>query len=108
MLQLGEEQHGDNDHHIEPGRLRGHNRRYAVSNEGDDDGSDAEYMVLRLLHVVVQPQQYAQHCAAAHEEAVVHGVEDIEQVTQDADEGEGAVGTEERSFPFALQADFPL
>ena len=108
MLQLGEKQDRHHDHHVEPRRLGHHNRSQAVGDEGYDDGRHAEDVIACLLHVVVQRQQRAEHKAASHEQPVLLRVEDIEQIAQNADEGKRAVGTEERSLPFALQADSPL
>ena len=108
VFQLGEEQDGHYDHDVEPRRLRGHNGSNAVRDECDDDGSHSENMVLRLLHVIVQPEQQSQNGSSPHEQTIVRRVEDIEQITQNAYKGESAVGTEKRGLPFALQADFTL
>lgn len=80
VLQLGEEQHGHDDHDVEPRRLRIHDGGDAVGDERNDDGSHPEDMELHLLHVVVQPEQQAQDGATTHEEAVLHRVEDVEQI----------------------------
>ena len=65
-------------------------------------------MVLWLLHIIVQSEQQSQNGSSSHEQTIARRVEDIEQIAQNAYKSEGAVGTEKRSFPFALQADFTL
>ena len=108
MLQLGEEQNSYHYHDIKPGRLRVYDGSDTISDECNDNGSDSEYMELGLLDVVVQTKQQTQYSTTAHEQTIFHRVENIKQIPQNAYESERAVCTEQRRFPFTLQADFPL
>ncbi|ERI80822.1 hypothetical protein HMPREF1981_03559 [Bacteroides pyogenes F0041] len=108
MLQLGEQKNGDHYQHIEPRGLGGYDGSDAVSDEGDNDGSDPENVEFRLFDVIVHPQQHAQNGAAAHKQPEPRRVEYIKQITENADESKCTVGSEERRFPFALEADAPL
>ena len=108
VLQLGQQQHDHHHEDVEPRGLGADDGRQAVGDEGNDDGGHPEHVVARLLHVVVQRQQQSQHRAAAQEESVVRRVEDVEQVSQDADERKGTVGAKQCGLAFALQADAPL
>lgn len=108
MLQLGKKQHRDHQHDGKPRRLRHDHRRQAIGDKGNDNGGDAKDMILRLLDIIVQSQQQSQHRAAAHEQAVVCRVKNIEQVTQYAYESKRTVRTEQSRLTLALQADFAL
>ena len=108
MLQLGEQQHHHNHHHREPQGLRDDNRRQAISDERNDNGRDAEHMVLRLLDVIIQRQQHAKDSPASYEKAVTLRFKNVKQVAQDADKGECAVGTEQGGLALPSQADFAL
>ena len=51
-------------------------------------------MKLRLLDVIVQPQQQSQHCTTSHKQTHIGRVEYIEQIPQDSDKSKCTVGPE--------------
>jgi len=108
MLQFGKEQYRHNHHHVKPGGLCGYNRSNTISDECDNNGSNPEYMELRLFNVIVQSQQQSQYSATAHKQAVIHRIKNIKQIPQNTYKSERAVRTEQRCLPFTLQTDFPL
>ena len=62
-------------------------------------------MDLGLLDVIVQGKQHSQDSPATHKQAVVHRIENIEEITQNADKSKGTVCTEQGGLPFAFQTD---
>ena len=105
MFQLRKEQHGHNHHYIKPRGLRGDNRRNAIRDERNDNGGNPEHVELGLLDVIVQGKQHSQDSPATHKQAVVHRIENIEEITQNADKSKGTVCSEQGGLPFAFQTD---
>ena len=108
MFQFGQKKHRHNHHDVKPGRLSGYDRSHAIGNQRNNNGSNTKNMKLRLLDVIVQPQQQSQHCTTSHKQTHIGRVEYIEQIPQDSDKSKCTVGPEKGSFTLTLQTDSAL
>ena len=65
-------------------------------------------MKLRLLDVIVQPEQYPQNQTAPHKETHICFIKNIKQISQYTDKSKSTVCTEKRGFSFSFQTDSTL
>ena len=74
MFQFGQKKHRHNHHDVKPGRLSGYDRSHAIGYQRNNNGSNTKNMKLRLLDVIVQPQQQSQHCTTSHKQTHIRRV----------------------------------
>ena len=74
MFQFGQKKHRHNHHDVKPGRLSGYDRSHAIGNQRNNNRSNTKNMKLRLLDVIVQPQQQSQHFFLPYKTTFYHPI----------------------------------
>ena len=96
LIGLSQRRISHNYHHVKPRWLRVYNGSNTISNQGYYNSSNPENMKLRLLDVIVQPEQYPQNQTAPHKETHICFIKNIKQISQYTDKSKSTVCTEKR------------